>query len=211
MISFDENRLIEFGEVSFDVPIPPVSLQANRSRKAVIKNTIRSLLKSSNYIITGDVSIFIEWYIHEQLRYESDISPDIDNILKPILDALCGPEGLIIDDCQVQAIDCRWIDVTTTLQTINISIKNLNGHYQKKDGLIFLQFENNLCFPLNSNLPDKFIKDFIIYCQDAYQHRDRILEKTRDYYSANCIMPDLRPFHSTRLRNFKIVDIREYF
>ena len=60
----------------------------------------------------------IEWTVHEQDRYESDAAPDVDNILKPLLDGLCGPEGVLIDDCQVQAVDCRWIDWTLREQPV---------------------------------------------------------------------------------------------
>jgi len=51
------------------------------------------------YLPLGDVKVSIEWTLHEQDPYESDAAPDVDNILKPLLDVLCGPDGILIDDC----------------------------------------------------------------------------------------------------------------
>jgi hypothetical protein len=38
-------------------------------------------------LLSGDVQVGIEWTLHEEARYEQDAAPDVDNILKPLLDA----------------------------------------------------------------------------------------------------------------------------
>src|ERR1035438_2459116 len=88
------------GELTFVVEGPPVSQQSRRSEKDTFAKSIRAQMSECGYLISGDVRIYIEWTLHEQDRYESDAAPDVDNILKPLLDALCGPEGVLIDDCQ---------------------------------------------------------------------------------------------------------------
>jgi Holliday junction resolvase RusA-like endonuclease len=108
---YDKNRdLLRSGELVLQLPIEPVSLQASRKKKELITSEIRSVTSEFSFILVEDVQIDILWQIREQDRYESNSSPDVDNILKPILDALCGLSGVLIDDCQVQAISCHWID-----------------------------------------------------------------------------------------------------
>src|SRR5689334_14388427 len=97
--------------MTFSVVAEPVSGQAkDRSRRADLKSAIGRLLKPIQYLLSGEVRLSIEWVIHEKERYETDRAPDVDGILKPLLDALTGPDGLIIDDSQVQSVCCSWID-----------------------------------------------------------------------------------------------------
>lgn len=68
------------GEIQFTLPLAPVSQQASPEAKAKFKTAILNIVQPLEYILTGDVQIEIEWLIREQIRYELDISPDIDNI-----------------------------------------------------------------------------------------------------------------------------------
>src|SRR5207244_5710585 len=50
-------------------------------------------------LLTGEVAVEVEWVLHERYRWESGLmltTPDVDNIVKPLLDALCGPDALLI-------------------------------------------------------------------------------------------------------------------
>ncbi|MCI5130534.1 MAG: RusA family crossover junction endodeoxyribonuclease [Candidatus Electrothrix sp. EH2] len=72
-------------------------------------------------------------------RYETDTSADIDNIIKPLLDSLCGPSGILIDDNQVQCVTCYWLDTSDyESEKINISIDYIDDEYISKEGLIFI-------------------------------------------------------------------------
>lgn len=84
--------------------------KAKSDRRSEFKEFVVEELKSVSFLLSGDVKISIEWYSHEQKRYETTASTDIDNIIKPLLDSLCGPDGIMIDDNQVQSIDCNWFD-----------------------------------------------------------------------------------------------------
>ena len=77
------------------VPLSPVRFKASRSRKNILTRSIRQQTMRARYIFTGDVKLDIEWMVHEKDRYESPRSPDIDNILKPIIDSLEGPDGIV--------------------------------------------------------------------------------------------------------------------
>ncbi|MHA7862980.1 RusA family crossover junction endodeoxyribonuclease [Flagellimonas marinaquae] len=98
------DRPPEFGELTLSFSLQPVSLQSSSRKKEFIKNEIRKTTSKLKYLLSGDVKVEIQWILHEQERYESGESPDIDNIIKPILDGISGPNGILIDDCQVQTI-----------------------------------------------------------------------------------------------------------
>jgi Holliday junction resolvase RusA-like endonuclease len=127
------------GHIKFEVDKSPVSLQAKPNKKNDLKKFIYRLLKDAEYFLTGDVKIEIEWHVHEQKRYEADTSADIDNIIKPLLDSLCGPSGILIDDNQVQCVTCSWLDVYDfESEKIYISINYLDDEFIAKEGLIFI-------------------------------------------------------------------------
>ena len=84
----------EDGLITFEVPIAPVSFQGTGTRKAGVVAAVRSAVSGCEYLLSGDVKIAIEWRISERARYEADSAADVDNIVKPILDALSGPSGI---------------------------------------------------------------------------------------------------------------------
>lgn len=98
------------GLLELRFPLRPVSLQAKKEAKAELQKRVRGLLSNAKYFLSGEVEVSIEWLLHPKIRYEGVHSPDIDNILKPLLDALSGPSGVLVNDCQVQSVRCSWID-----------------------------------------------------------------------------------------------------
>lgn len=93
-------------ELKLVVPSGPVSLQSRRKNKAAFSQSLRAALGTPQYLLSGEVSIYAEWLIHERVRYETLQAPDVDNTLKVVLDALCGPDGVLVNDCQVLSM-CR--------------------------------------------------------------------------------------------------------
>lgn len=206
------------GEIHLAFPIAPVSLQANRSKKNLVTNTISSVTKTAPFILTGDVQINIEWRIHEQTRYESDTSPDVDNIIKPIFDALCGPEGILVDDCQVQAVDCRWIDWARYDEEILIYIRFFKDYeWCRKDGLVFIHLGKGLCVPIDKDKPPEFLgsdldwyellKEDLNFYDDSLQKREKRLEEGWDYYHVKGMMFSQRLFHRSRVSEFKVFEL----
>jgi Holliday junction resolvase RusA-like endonuclease len=122
----DEMEGFDFpGEVLVSVDVEPVSLQSTREKKDIITTAIREEIKAYDFIYTGDVQVEIEWLVHQRKRYETHLAPDVDNIIKPILDALCGPVGILINDCQVQFVSSHWIDWTRSDEKVNVRVRPL--------------------------------------------------------------------------------------
>lgn len=198
-----------FGEIRFELSIAPVSQQANAVAKSAVKNEICSITRSLEYILTGDVKIEIEWLIHEKLRYESDQAPDVDNIIKPLLDSLCGPEGLLIDDCQVQSVSCHWIDWTKEDQQIAVRVSYMPNDWLKKKNLFFVQYPKGLCFPINGNLPHEALNLILNRVEKMLADREELQLLSNDYYFSKMCLPIQRFFHRTRVNGFSVVKIDE--
>lgn len=205
------NEPPEFGELNFSFDFKPVSLQSNSIKKEYVKTEIKKVTKTLNYLLSGDVKVEIQWLVHEQERYESAHAPDIDNIIKAILDGLSGPDGVLIDDCQVQTIGSHWIDWTKKEHKINISIRYNPDDYVTKKNLIFVNFGNSLFIPLQSNLPIKAKEMIIGVLENGMDLREQILKETEDYYQAKMFMSIQRLFHKSRINaNFKIIEKEEF-
>ncbi|MEP0869734.1 RusA family crossover junction endodeoxyribonuclease [Trichocoleus desertorum AS-A10] len=208
-MSFDNSKPPIFGEIRFELPIAPVSQQANAAAKSAVTNEIRSITRLLEYILTGDVKIEIEWLVHEQLRYESDQAPDVDNIIKPLLDGLCGPEGLLRDDCQVQSVSCYWIDWTREDQQIAVRVSYMPDDWLKKKNLFFVQYPKGLCFPVNRDLPHKALNLIVNRVETMLADREELQQLSNDYYFSKTLLPIQRFFHRTRINGFSVVKIDE--
>ncbi|MFV0145580.1 RusA family crossover junction endodeoxyribonuclease [Empedobacter falsenii] len=200
-----------FGELSFSFDFEPVSLQSNSQKKEFVKNEIRKITNQIKYVLSGEIKVEIQWLVHEQERYESPNAPDMDNIIKPILDGLSGPNGIIIDDCQVQTIGSHWIDWIKKEHKININIQFVADEFVSKNNLVFVRIDRNLYMPIQSDLPIEAKKILIEYLQKVVDLKNEIYDKTNDYYEAKRIMPIQRLFHKSRINeNFTLLEVEEY-
>jgi len=195
----------ESGSLDFAVQLEPASLQSSKERRKIVSETLQAIVRPVRYLISGDVQLEIEWLVHERCRYESDTSPDVDNIVKPLLDALCGPNGLLIDDCQVQALECHWIDWTQE-QQVSFRLRFMPEEWVSKDSLIFAHIGRNLYLPFNQIGSQKAELLALDMLHEMVTLRDQIETQTRDYSAVRRFMPIQRPFHKSRLRDF---DLRE--
>ncbi len=188
------------GELSLSFILQPVTLQGKQVARSVFQNTIQEELRNFQYLLSGDVSLEISLQVHQRDRYESDASPDLDNFLKPLLDSLTGPKGILIDDCQVRSLGINWISWARDDTKIDLQLRFADDEYVAKLGLIFVQIEGSpLCMPIDTTLPE--FQQRILLCLMRYQFRarDKLKEKGWDYYSSSSILPIQRRFHRTRI------------
>ena len=193
------------GEIQINLQLPPVSQQSKAANKAVFSAAIKAITSQYTYILSGDVSISVEWSVHEQERYETDRAPDVDNILKPLIDALVGPDGLLVDDNQIQHVSCHWIDAPTMDERVQIRLQHTPDEWLSKSGLYFAQLEGGLCVALSQATPLEWQKKVIALYARCLQTRDEAIAQGMDYYSAKAIMPIQRVFHRSRVGQFNIV------
>lgn len=201
----------EHGLITFEVPIAPVSFQASGARKASVVAAVRSAVSNCEYLLSGDVKIAVEWQISERARYESDGSADVDNIVKPILDALSGPDGIMIDDCQVQALTCYWTGsyAYPEAEQISIELRFFPDAYVAKAGLIFLKVQNGLYFPIHDNAKPEGVLALAEHLVWRYQVPGEFIAAGVDPESARLTVPVQRVFHRSKLSNFRTTTLEE--
>ncbi len=209
---WDKNRdFLAEGIIVLHLPIEPVSLQASRKKKEIITSEIHKITSRFSFMLLGDVRIDIEWHIHPQKRYESDSSADVDNILKPIVDALSGSKGIIVDDCQVQAISCHWVDWNRDEQHITITIQMLdNDAWWLRYGLVFVHMGKGLCYPivLEGIAPEEALHT-IVSLESRIAKREKRMAEGNSYHFAQRSMPLQRIFHISRVKEFDVFQLAD--
>jgi Holliday junction resolvase RusA-like endonuclease len=209
--SINLNEPPKFGELTFSFDFEPVSLQSSSVKREFVKTEIRKITQTLNYFLSGDVKVEIQWLVHEQERYESANAPDMDNIIKPILDGLSGPEGVLIDDCQVQTIGSHWIDWTKREHQINVTIQYIPDDYVTKKNLMFINMGRNLFIPIHSDLPWKVKEVLITHLERGMNLRNQVLQEFGDYYQAKLFMSTQRLFHKSRVNdNFPLMELLDF-
>lgn len=198
------------GELTISLPLPPVSQQARAESKALFQAEVRKVTSTLGFVLSGDISVLVEWSISQQTRYETDRSPDVDNILKPLVDALVGPSGVMIDDNQVQNVSCHWIDAYSGEESLSTSLRYSPDEWIRKNGLFFVQLANGLCLPLSRETPANFQSTLVEVYVSALRLRDEMIRAGLGYYDANMHMPVQRMFQRTCLSSFTVVPEAEF-
>lgn len=113
---------------SFAVLVPPLSQQANSKSKRQYQMTVAKAASSSvvSPVQTDErIKIEIDWF-SEGFQNK----PDVDNIIKPILDALKGV--VFVDDNQVESVKARKHDTSSIIlfmrEPLCLVEPLMNGH-----------------------------------------------------------------------------------
>jgi Holliday junction resolvase RusA-like endonuclease len=164
------------GELTISLPLPPISQQARAESKMLFQAEVRKVTSILGFMLSGDISVMVEWSVSQQTRYETDRSPDVDNILKPLIDALVGPSGVMIDDNQVQHVSCHWIDAHSGDESLSIFLRYSPDEWLRKTGLFFVQLTNGLCLPLSRETPAEFQSGVVEVYLSALRLRDKMIQ-----------------------------------
>ena len=119
-MSFDEQLRLErqgadaglnpmFGEWQHRFEFPPVPYGNGAAQRGEFRAAIQAELKN-RWLYSNEIHLEIILHVDVQTVLETDEAADLDNYAKAILDGLKGPNGIMIDDTQVQALTISWID-----------------------------------------------------------------------------------------------------
>jgi hypothetical protein len=166
-------------------------------------------VQESTSLLSGDVEVEIEWHIAERIRYETDASADVDNILKPVLDGMSGPQGILIDDSQVQRLVCSWKDAYTDSERFTIELRSHPDYILSKEDLVFVQFQGPLCSPtFDIGRPD-ILWGVAELVAEKFARRDELMKGGASLSEAQVGLPIQRVFHRSRLSGFKVIRLDE--
>lgn len=208
---FDKHYLIkESAESSIEIEFEFERIVTVQSKKAIqnsVTQNILAELKNFKWLIFGKSQIEIHWFVNSVERQETDKIGDLDNITKPILDALVGENGILIDDSQINSIHTTW--TTKNALTIDNIVKLIiyfnNDYTVLKDNLYFLQTSQIVYTPLNFDINNKdelkgiklFIEAFKLKRVFAKNFKNRNNTNVEQY-----LVSSEYEFHRTRLNGF---------
>jgi len=163
---FDNFYLIEESAdsiVKIKLEIP--TIVSRQSRKETVDNLIELIhqeLSKFQWIIVGSILVDFIWYLNAVERQETDKIGDLDNISKPIQDALSGINGIIVDDSQIGGLYTYWQSRNGITQDniLYIHVKFNNDYVLFKKNLKFIQYNKAICLPLN--IDTAILKDLLV-------------------------------------------------
>jgi hypothetical protein len=157
-------------------------------------------------------SVTIEWTVHLKWRYESDRAVDVDNIVKPILDGLAGPDGVLIDDTQVNQVSVNWITwARTDRQHLRIDLRSLDLDLYEQKGFALVEVRPSLCLPLP--LLDGHPEGRQLFATAIQRHFDtcdELLALGAPWETARGVLPIQRLFHLNKVTRFEAMSWQEY-
>lgn len=199
-----------FGKAKFEVPGSPASVQSKKAVRGAYLNAIRDQFKGLKYLLTGDLILNVTWLLPAKNRYETDAKGDIDNCLKPIIDAFTGPDGFFIDDCQLRGLYICWRHIESDNERLHFEFEFQPDQYSLKEELAFIQLDGALCTPVNLNWPSA-AKVLWAGMLKSNQTSKNILEKLGVTYPAVAsFLGGGQPFHRTRVNDFKLFSLSEF-
>jgi Holliday junction resolvase RusA-like endonuclease len=196
-------------ELNFVLPFAPVSQQSSSGRRSDQKQAVAAHLAHYGFILTGDVHVDVTWLVPERVRYESDAAADVDNILKPLLDAMCGPAGVLVDDCQLVSIACGWLDGQNDQQELQVRARFSPDQWLRKDGLVFINFGRALCFPFCFSAPPQALRLILGHVERALETRATGEDLGLPAEIASLTMPAQRFFHRSKVTKFPVLSLEE--
>lgn len=203
---FKVTQIFGYSEsVIVEATIDPVSLQGDGARKKLFKAAMAEVVaRETDRIFTGDVKVGITWYISEERRYSTHIVADLDNIVKPLFDAITGPGGILIDDNQVQQFGASWTDAAPgdLKFTVEISATSPN-QFIRRAALEFFEFDHHGCLPVPAESPE-FQLQVINTVARGLRLRRALLDRGIDPFVASMHLPRQRFFPRARLGGYTV-------
>lgn len=210
-----DDQCDEVWQVDLRFELEPVSVQSSRKRKEAFAEVMRESLRTYQFMIVDDVQLLVHWITTEQSRYESDRKADIDNILKPLIDSLTGPQGLIVDDTLIQSLHCSWLGHVPDKDILEVRISSVKSESIseiafERGSLVFVEVDKHLYFPIDDSLPSEFRTNILQLMDKRIHTRDEIRTLTDSYHAAQSVMPLQRLFHRSRIVRFPNFTASEY-
>lgn len=140
-----------FGEWSQRFDFAPVSHQGmGGPARREFQDRVRAQL-TNRFVYWGEVQVTITLFLDLQTVLETSETADVDNYAKAILDALKGPDGILIDDTQVQSLTVSWIDSHNTY--FEVAIRSSPDDFLIKP-VSFFEMPDGLFYPQSLTIWD---------------------------------------------------------
>lgn len=180
----------ETGRVNIRSAVPLVSLQAARQRITNLQAALRHAISANtDFLMTHDIEVTLTWFISEKDRYQTHMVSDLDNVIKPLLDAATGPEGIMIDDNQVQSIRASWMTPGPQGTGFELDFQSLmRDDTVTRARTSFVEFSADQCYILPGIHPELWPRLVPSY-RRKLETRAEIMRLSNDEYLATQCYP----------------------
>lgn len=194
-----------FGEIEIVIPGAPVSVQSTKKVRDAYLATIKNELSNFRFLLTGQIILDVTWLVPAKSRYETDAKADIDNCLKPIIDAFTGPDGLFIDDCQLKGLYICWRHIVSEDERLHFKFKFDPMQWCERDDLAFIRLERGLCCPVNLSWPKRIRECWVEAVRTGEQIKEQLEHLGVSYLQLASMVGGNQPFHITRTSGFPLL------
>ncbi|MUL81309.1 MULTISPECIES: RusA family crossover junction endodeoxyribonuclease [unclassified Mycolicibacterium] len=208
---FTVSESVDASHVFIETRLDPPSLQAAAATKKGYRASLAAAVaRGTSRCFTHDVAVTLTWIISEERRYQTHIVADLDNVLKPTIDALVGPDSVLIDDNQVQSIEASWHTGTTShhggfwLRVDSLGI----GNFIPRGGR-FVEITPGRCYYVPVAPPEaqrKYVDQLV------WMNRERAKWEAAGHTEGELyhLAPQSRPFPRARLARFEVLGPDEF-
>lgn len=202
---FEVTELYDVPRVDVRSAIDPLSLQASGDRKKAFRGALSAAVRDATRgVFTHDVEATLTWYIAEARRYQTHIVADLDNVMKPMLDALTGPDGVLIDDNQVQSIKASWMTPGSLGNGFELTLEPpMRDAYIERAGLSFVEFAADRCYILAGGWGEHAASAVSAYRRMVRAYQEQLAVGIAEEV-ARGVLPIARPFPRARLGRFQV-------
>lgn len=195
---------LPFGELTISIAGSPASVQSSKNVKSKYLGQIKHALSKYKFLLTGPLFLDVTWLISAKSRYETDAKADIDNCIKPIIDAFVGPDGLFIDDCQLKGLYICWRHIDSGEERLDFEFRFDPIQWCNKSHLAFVRLDNALCTFVDTTWP-KPIKRLWVEAMRVGQESKKVLEQLNlSYLAVTGLLGGSQPFHRSRTNGFPV-------
>lgn len=196
-----------YGSLRHEFAFDPLHYGVGGAAQRAFKEQMRNDLKRYGFMFVGEIAVTWRLFVDEQSRWESDTGADVDNFAKLLNDGLCGKDGLIIDDVQIQSLQILWLP-TAGPARFDLQIDCMADEWLDRR-LALYEMSDGLYYPIlrldawpSSAVASTFIHylDHLVLQPKRLRHQLRRLGLTRPqaYEEAVQFAPMARGFHPTR-------------
>lgn len=199
-----------FGKLEIVVPGSPASVQSSKAVRDAYLASIKASLSRFHYVLIGQLMLEVVWLLPAKSRFETDAKADIDNCLKPIIDAFTGPSGLFINDCQLKGLYICWRSIESDAERLVFSFEFEPDQFSEREGLAFLRLEKGLCCPVNTTWPKAARAVWVNAMRTGGFFKAQFEKLGVSYLALAGMQGGGQPFHITRTGGFRVLSPEEF-
>ncbi|WP_238423056.1 RusA family crossover junction endodeoxyribonuclease [Gordonia sp. 'Campus'] len=186
--------------------VDPPSLQASGAVKNAYKAALsKAVAANTTRFFDHDVSVTITWFVSERRRYRTSSIADLDNVLKPTIDALVGPAGVLFDDNQVQSIQASWrVGMRLGERGFDLKLEALRLEDFVPRGGRFVEIRHDLCYYVPA-MPAEHARRLVDVLVMMNRERERFEAEGWAEDVLWGLTPLARPFPRARLSRFELL------